>query len=221
MAQATDLTYLQLRQRIVGNLTRDDLDTNPLTSSSIVHQFVLGRIAHYSNEYFYSAQQTDTTKSTVAGNAWVDLPDGWESIQFIRIQNGGVWIPLRRVSYETILISDSLVTPTQSLPFQYALRQNPSSGKMAARLFPVSGAVYSIEFTMDLPPAAPAADSDVNFWTCDAQNLIISATCEQICRERINRPMKADQHASTKQEEEWSLGSKTIRISGGIQARAW
>jgi len=224
MSDVTDLTYLQLRQRIVDQLNRDDLDTQPLSDSSIVHQFVKDRVLHYSRTLFYSSQFTDTTKSTTAGEPFVDLPSGWQSINFLRFLYNGLWLPLgngKPSSYENILSVDVLNPPLQSVPSQYALYQNPSTGNMAARIYPVPNATYQLEFTMDKPPAAPSSDSEVSFWTTEAQILIIESVCEHICRRKINRPMKADQHAQNVEIEENEITSKTIRISGGLYTKPY
>ena len=217
----TDLTYLQLRQQIVGDLNRDDLDVEPLSDSSVVHQYVKGRVNYYNKEFFYSAQFIDTSKSTADGNPWVNLPSGWQDIKLIRLLYNGIWVSLTRVPLTSILQKDTLNTPTKSLPAEYALYQNPTGGAMAARFFPVPNAVYSVEFTMDKPPDAPSTDAEVSFWTTDAPTLIKASVCEKICRERINRPLKATEHQKTREDEELSLNSKTIRIMGGIQAKAW
>ena len=220
MAEATDLTYLQLRQRIVGNLNRDDLDTNPLSDSSVVHQFVKDRVNYYAKEFFYSAQFIDTSKSTVIGDPWVNLPSGWQSVKTLRLlQSAAVWLELFRMDYDLLLEMDTVNPSVRSLPSLYALHQNPTGLVMAARLYCVPDLVYPLEFTMDKAPAAPTIDAEVSFWTTDAQSLIIESVCEEICRNKVNRPMKADQHKGNKEREELSLNSKSIRISGGIQAR--
>ena len=222
MSEVTDLTYAQIRARIAGELNRDDLDTVPLSDSSVIHQFFLDRVLYYSKEFFYSAQFVDTSKSTVAGNPWVDLPDGWQQVNFVKLLLGSTWLPVgdgRPVPYVTIAALDTVSPSVRAIPSMYALYQNPTGGKMALRFYATPDAVYQLDLTMDKPPAAPSADSDVSFWTTDAQTLMIAAVCEEICRRRINRPMKAEQHANVREAQELSLNSKSIRIAGGLQAR--
>lgn len=222
MALATDLTYLELRQRIASRLNRSNLDTNPLTSASVVHQFVLDRVNHYNREFFYNAQFIDTSKSTVAGEQWVNLPSGWQDVKTVRLLQGGAnWIPVTRRDHQAVNHMHSVTPVITSLPSVFALHQNPTGGAMALRFFPAPDVVYPIEILMDLPPAAPTTDAEVSFWTTDAQTLLINAVCEQICRERINRPLKAAEHQKSKEEAEASLGSKSIRISGGIRTRPY
>ena len=221
MSDLTDLSYLQLRQRIVDQLNRSDLDTSPLSESSIVHQFVKDRVLHYSRTLFYSSQFIDTSKSTSAGNPWVNLPDGWQGVNHVRMLYNGTWFQIHKVPYDSILEKDILQVPVQSIPVEYALFQNPSGLAMAARFYPVPNGTYTLEFTMDRPPAAPSSDSETSFWTTEAQILIIESVCEEICRRKLNRPMKADQHHSRVEDEEAELTSKTIRINGGIQTKPY
>jgi len=222
MADVTDLSYLQLRQRIVDQLNRDDLDTEPLSDSSVVHQFVKDRVLHYSRTLFYSSQFIDTSKSTSAGVAWVDLPAGWQSMpSFLRLLYNGVWLPVYPIDYNEILRLDVLQVAVQSLPTSYALRISPLSGNMAIRLYTVPNGTYQLEFTMDKPPAAPSSDSEVSFWTTEAQILIIESVCEHICRRKLNRPIKAAEHARNVEDEENELTSKTIRINGGIRVKPY
>jgi hypothetical protein len=221
---ATDLTYLQLRQRIVGELNRDDLDTEPLTDASVVHQFVKDRVNHYSKEFFYNAQFVDTSKSTTIGSAWVDLPGGWQDVNFVRLLQGSIWLPIgsgTQVPYQEVLESDNLSPSQPGMPDMFALYQNPSTGNMAMRFYCVPDAVYQLELTMDKPPDAPVTDAEVSFWTTDAQTLISESVCEELCKRRINRPLKAEQHRVSKEEAEASMTSKSIRNRGGIQVKSW
>lgn len=224
MAEVTDLTYLQLRQRITSELNRDDLDTVPLSDDSIVHQFVKDRINHYKKEFFYNSQFVDTSKSTAIGEPFVDLPDGWQQVNFVRYREGSMWLAVgtgKPIPYQELLENDNLIPSLQSSPNMFALYQNPTGGKMAMRFYPVPSAVYQLELTMDKPPDAPNSDDAVSFWTTDAQTLIIESVCEAICRRRINRPQKAGEHEAAKIEAEAALTSKSIRLNGGIQVKSW
>lgn len=222
MSLATDLTYSELRQNIAGRLNRDDLDTIPLTSTSVIHQFVKDRVNHYNREFFYNAQFIDTSKSTVAGEQWVNLPSGWQDVKGVRLLQGGAnWIPVTRSLHEAVNHMHSVTPVIRSLPANFAIHPNPTGLAMALRFFPAPDVVYPIELLMDKPPDAPTTDAEVSFWTCDAQTLLIEAVCEEICRKRINRPLKAAEHQRGKEEAEASLTSKSIRIAGGIQVRPW
>lgn len=223
MSLNTDLTYKQVRQAIAANLNRSDLDTDPLSDSSVIHQFFKRGVLYYNREFFYNAQFVDTSKSTSIGQAWVDLPEGWQDVAMIRyLQGGANWLPITRIyDYRDILALDTLYSPSQGPPSQYALFQNPASGKMAARFYTVPDQVYPLEFTMDKPPDAPNDDDAVSFWTTDAQSLMINWVCEMICRERLNRPLKANEHKAIREAEEISLHSKSIRISGGLRTKPY
>jgi hypothetical protein len=218
---ATDLSYLELRQRIVGNLNRSDLDTVPVSSSSVVHQFVLDRCNYYAKEFFYSAKTVDTSKVTVIGDQWLDLPSGWQDVESLRILQGSNWVPVTRTSHDVVLHQHVVTPPIRTLPSMYALHPNPSGAAMAIRFFPAPDLVYSVELAMDGTPAAPTSDTDINFWTQDASTLLIESVCEEISRNRLNRPMKADQHRGNKEREEASLWSKSVRVHGGLQAKIY
>lgn len=222
MSEVTDLTYAQIRARIASELNRDDLDTVPLDDTSEIHKFFKERVLYYSREFFYNAQFIDTSKSTAIGDPWVNLPDGWQQVNFVKLLLGSSWIPVGNghpVPYTDIAARSDTSPLIRALPTRYAIYQNPTGGNMALRFHNVPDAVYSLELTMDKPPAAPTADADSSFWTNDAQALMISSTCEELCKRLINRPMKADEHRKVREAEEISLDSKSIRIAGGIRVR--
>jgi len=210
-----DLTYAQMAAAVGQRLgNRSDLDT-------VARSFIQDRINYYSKNFFYSAQFIDTDHVCTIGSPWVDLPAGWSDIANIRIlQSASIYIPLVRVAYNVILYSDVLVPPFRNLPSQWCTFNDPSTGNRAIRLFPTPNLAYPLEFTMDKPPDPPSADTDINWWTQDAQTLIIEAACEDISALYLNDPVRQEKHKEARMREELSLNSKSIRIRGGIQVKS-
>lgn len=214
-----DLTYAQLISRITGRLNRDDLDNQSSSPTvDLARNAIQAVILHYQRELFYPAEATDTSKTCTIGNKWVDLPSGWQDVSTIRIlQNSTIWIPLDRVRYDSILEQDNLYTSVQSLPAVWAPYNDPVGGARAIRLFPVPNLAYPLEFTFTSPPAAPASDSTVNFWTTDAQEMCIEGAIAHLCDTYLNNPVRAAKAKERELEEFLSLNSKTIRALGGIR----
>ena len=212
--------YAYIIAEVTGRLNRNDLD-DPTASPAITtaRKFIQARILYYQREVFYASQFTDLSKSTSIGSPWVDLLTGWNDLSMVRIkQSGTQWIPLHGpVDYNSLVVQETQVTPTQSLPTQWARYNNPSTGLQAIRLYPTPNLVYPLEFTMDKPPAAPVANADSNFWTQDAAELIIEAAIEALCKRQINNPMRGQTAQEAKNDELRSLFSKTLRASGTIQ----
>lgn len=219
-----DLTFQQIIDQVANRLNRDDLEPNP-QGFFVIQDFLNDRWNYYAKEFFYNAQFQDQSIFTVQGLKWYDLPTGWEDINFVRINLGGVWLPLTRFAhYDDVLIVDAIEPPIQSLPSRWTTYQNPlpgHEGKMALRLFPTPFSRLQLELTFDGPPRAPVNPTDSNFWTQDAQTLSIESAAEAICKLYLNDPVRAEEHKKAKEDEETALGSKTIRIRGGIRVKGY
>lgn len=200
----SDLTYVQLVNQVTGRLKRDDLDT-------IAREAIQDRIEYYGKEFFYSSEIVDTSITTVAGTRLYNLPARWEQVNRVQVLNG-VWVPVHRMPHTVINAEDNLATPLPGLPFHWCLY----GGQI--RIWPCGGG-YNLQLSMNQSPAAPVNDSDVTFWSTDAQSLIINASCELICQEHINDPVRAGSYKTRRIDDENSLNSKTIRAMGGIQVR--
>jgi len=130
-------------------------------------------------------------------------------VRFVQVLNG-VWVPMQRKDHLTINGADNLVNALQTLPSVWCLH----GGQL--RIWPC-GPNYILQLTMNISPAPPAADGDITFWSTDAQTLIIASTCEEICRQVINDPVREDKFKNVRIDEERSVGSKSIREAGGVR----
>lgn len=201
------LTYAQVKSAIADRLNRDDLTT-------VIADFAADRIEYYQKECFYAGRVLNGSISTVVGTKNYSFPTGWEQVVTIRILNGSTWIELIQKSYDELQEMDSLQPSVQSLPAYWA----PFADQFY--VFPAPNAIYSLELTMDLPPNPPA-DAASNFWTGDAQTLVIEGTCAEICATYLNDPVREARHRPLEERELISLSSKTIRARGGIRTRPY
>jgi len=198
----SDLTYFDLQGQVATRLVRTDLDVE-------IRQAIQERILHYSKEFFYSAEEVNTSITTVGGQRYYPLPIRWADVRSVQVLSG-VWVPMTRRPHLEINSSDNLANALQTLPSVWCLH----GGQL--RLWPC-GPNYLLQLNMFTSPAAPVDNADVTFWSTDAQTLIIASTCEEICRQLINDPVREEKFKLVRQDEERSLGSKTIREMGGLR----
>lgn len=215
------ITFGTLLQKVASRLNRDDLD-------SVIREVARERIAYYGDEVYYACQFYDHSITTTPGQNFYDIPSGWEQLNSVRILQGtattGIWLTLREMDYEFINDLDNLEPPLRSIPAYWCLFGSPltpGQSTRALRLWPTPGTTYLVELSMDRAPAIPADDA-VNFWSDDAGNLILYATCAEMCRVHISNPLKKIEFDEAEGRERRSLESKSIRSrSGGIQIRPY
>ena len=205
------LTYLQVLAQIRSRLNRessaDDLEWN-----QAARDFSADRVNYYKSELFYESQVEDTSITTVAGARSYNFPSGWENVNSIWVNNGGVWVPVTRNTHSEILKYDALVTPVQSLPARWA----PLASQFI--LFPTPNTANNLRLVMEIPADVPA-DNASNFWTGDAQSLTINGSCAEICLTYLHDPVREPGFRKAETREMRRLFSKTIRIGGGIQTQ--
>jgi len=203
------LTYLQVLAAIRSRLNRessgDDTEWN-----QVARDFSADRVTYYKKFLFYEGQVEDVSVNTVKGTKFYNFPTGWENVNSIWVNNGGVWVPLTRNVHTDILKFDSLEPAVESLPARWAT--------LAAqfRLFPVPDKVYNLKLVMDIPSNVPA-DASSNFWTDDAQSLTINSSCAEICALYLNDEVRERKFRAAERREKIALISKTIRIGGGLR----
>jgi len=195
-------TYLDLQNEVASRLIRTDL-------SNEIKTHIQERCLHYGKEFFYSAEIVDNSITTVGGQRYYPLPIRWADVRSVQVLSG-VWIPMTRRPHLEINSSDNLVNALQTLPSVWCMHGG------ALRIWPC-GPGYNLQLNMNTSPAPPVNNADDNFWTEDAQTLIIAATCEQICSQVISDPVREEKFKTVRIDEERSLASKSIREAGGLR----
>ena len=199
-------TYGEVIQAITRRLNRDDLD-------QIAREFAVDRIDYFKKNCFYQWRITDASIITVAGVSLYNFPAGFEQVTDISLLVGS-WRTIDPITYAEMMEMDVVEPPVQGVPNYWA----PIGPQF--RLFPAPGTAYPLQLTMDLPQGPPAENAS-NFWTLDARTLIIEATIAEICDSYLNDPVRAARHGKLADREELALGTKTMRLRGGIQVRGW
>lgn len=214
------ITWGALLDKVASRLNRDDL-------AGPIREIAQERVSFYADQVFYQCQFYDRSITTVAGEKFYNLPAYWEQINSVRILQGssttGIWLQLREMDYESINNLDNLEPSVRSVPAYWALFGGSATNQnsRALRLYPAPGTAYVVELTMDKAPGIPA-DNEISFWSDDAQNLILYATCSEVSRVHISNPIKKVEFDEAEQRERRSLESKSIRArSGGIQIRPY
>lgn len=203
-----DLTYLELIAQVTGDLNRDDLD-------AVAREKIQDRIEYYFKEYFYSAEVVDDTITTGPGTRYYPIPGPprWAAVNRVRVFSGN-WIDLDKKSNAEIDEMDVLTSALQSLPSFWC----GFGGQV--RIWPCGGG-YPLELILDRGPVAPVNDSDITFWSTDAQTLIKAAACEMICNLTLNDPTRAMKFEKTRISEESALNSKSIKAKGGLKFKPY
>lgn len=192
-------TYGDLKQNVYNSLNRDDL-----VDAAIVA--VEDAIKHHQRNFFYETPQTDQM-STVIGQGQYDIPDDMVSVQWIRLDQSGVWHFLRMVEYREILIADTLVIPVQSVPSMWASFDN------GFRLYNVPDKIYTLELTGNGFIPIPTDDADENFWTNDAEQLIRYTALAKLYRIRIGNYDRAAMLDSEAEKFRKQLWKQTFEVS--------
>lgn len=164
-------TYGDLKQRIVSEMTRDDLEDD---LSSLLETHIARAIDYYQGERFWfnygSASATTTTDNPVLA-----MPATMRVVDKIRDANG---LLLTKLPLDEMLsYTSSGGTPTHYAEYGdgFYLYPTPSS---AATL-----TLYGTKYV-----AAPTADTDTNIWTVQAYDLISAHTQATLYREKFRDP---------------------------------
>ncbi len=212
------MNYGELKQRVSDRLNRPDLllpippNTDPLAAP--IPQFVQDRILFYQKALYAPSDQLDYSITTIPSQSIYMIPDGQHSITGIRFLLTNIWIPLVRANwYQDILEADVLQPPFITLPAYFAQKGQ------TIRLYPTPAFALPLEINGNNSPPAPQQDTDENYWTQEAQTLIIEATCADLLRLHINDPAAADQHEAVVTREAHAQVLYTQRLKGPAQIR--
>jgi hypothetical protein len=214
------LDYAGLQQRVATDLNRPDLLLPvPPSTIAVIPEKIQSRIAYFSKSLFAPSAQLDYSITTVAHQNIYPIPSGMQSLTNVRFMLGSIWLPVIRVPYELILAVDVINPPFVSIPSMFAQRG------LTFRLFATPDRGYPLELECNLSPPPPVTGTDVNFWTNDGPNdggnLIVPATCEEICRRVLNDIPRADQYMVARIREETALQDMALRMEQPLQMQGY
>lgn len=192
-------TFGDLKQAINNDLNRDDL-------VDVVADYVEAVIQKYQKSFFYETDQTDTMP-TVVGTAYYELPGDMIAVDRIRLDQSGVWQRVSKVDYKELLEMDTLVNPTLTVPSLWAPYDK------GFRLFNVPDKIYTLELTGSGRIPVPDLDTDSNFWTQDAADMIRCATLARIYRVRIKNYEAARECQAEAEDYRLALKQETFHRS--------
>lgn len=210
------MDYLALQNAVAGDLNRFDLLTPiPPNPAAVIPTKIQDRISYYAKSLFHPSDQLDYSITCVRGQSVYLLPQGMQSLFHVRLQMGGIWLPLQRTRYEYILDTDVLSPAFLSLPWCFAQYGD------TLRLFATPDNPYPLELMGNMSPPPPVAPTDQNFWTDDgpkgAATLIILSTCADICRRTTHDTARADQYeALATSREAVALQELEGRLDGPV-----
>lgn len=159
-------TYLDMVNRCASELHRSDITSNIKAS-------ILSAISYYESSRFFG-NETRGTITTIAGNKFYGtttaspgtLPTGIIEIDSITVTVNNRIYQLDQESYERLEAIDAGVTPLAGYPRLWAWY----SGQI--RLYPTPNSAYLLTISYQQTLPVLSADTDSNFWTNDAEELI-------------------------------------------------
>lgn len=199
------MNYGQLKAAVQQRLLqRTDL------SATVIPGFVQDRILYYQKALYAPSEQLDYSVSLITGQSIYPLPVGTQTVLGARFLLGGtIWIPMVRAPWlKDVLAADVLNPPFESVPTYYC----PMGQTL--RIYPTPVTVYPLELYINASPPAPVLDTDENWWTREAQTLIIEATCADICRLYLNDDEQAMRHDLATAREHAALAGYTMNLKG-------
>jgi len=158
-----DSTFSDMQARMAEELQRTDL-------ADQIANAIVEACDYYRRDAFFKndAQATQTTSAGVnIYNAPLDIAE----LRALFATASGTVYQLRWKSWDRLNAEDSnQLSPVQGPPVDYAL--NLLAGGMQVRLFPTPNAVYTLTYNYIQIIPAPVNDSDSNFWTMEAREMI-------------------------------------------------
>lgn len=174
------MTWGDFLASIPFRLNRDDLP------AEFVEGMAKEQITLYGPQLFTPSEIIDYSITTSPGVFNYPLPAGFQALNFVRVLQGGIWIPVAPAqSINDILLVDAVQPNFQSLPVSlYRVY-----GKQI-RLFPCPFGALPVELTMmGTVPGPTSPDDSTNFWVNDGNVFLRAATCLAICMEYTDAAM--------------------------------
>lgn len=199
------MTLGELKSRIADELNRDDLDTQ-------IGNSITAAIQQWGRERFWRTVSSQTATTTLGGQ-YATLPEGMRTLDIVQVLDGSTYWPLTARPLATIDDWQGATT-SSGVPSDYAVENT------RIRLYPTPDAVYTLTFVGVFSLPALADDTDTNFWTEEAADLIAATVKYRIYRDII-RNSEAMTFAKVAEKEalDWLTDETTRKLSTGL--RGW
>lgn len=210
-------TLADLQNRIISEINRDDL-VDVLAANT--NQAISDAIEDYGNERFWFNEDIVTT-TALSGQQYTALPSGYESIDELYVQVGGVQFRMRQKTNQ--YIQDLYTIPQIGQPLIWA----PLGYQ--ARLWPTPNQTYPLTWltVSDVAPALvygaiPDVANQINNWTTDGMWLICARAKEFLYRNVLKDPDSAVlAHQDVEEAYSNLKGISNRRLSTGRMRPGW
>jgi len=204
-------TYLEMQQRIAQELHRTDLTTH-------IQRAIKSAIAFYESNRFFKGEKRGTF-STIAGQRYYGtstaspgtLPSDIVEIDSIVTTVNNRIYKLDQVSYEHLEDIDAGVTPLSGYPRLWAWYAEQ------IRFYPSPNNEYLMTVSYQYERPVLSADSDENFWTTEAEELIRSRAKKDLAMSVMYDDQIAQASAAMENMALKSLKAQTVKLLSSNQ----
>jgi len=199
-------TYLEMQTRIAQELHRTDLTTH-------IQRAIKSAIAFYESNRFFKGEKRGTF-STIAGQRYYGtstaspgtLPSDIVEIDSIVTTVNNRIYKLDQVSYEHLEDIDAGVTPLSGYPRLWAWYAEQ------IRFYPSPNNEYLMTVSYQYERPVLSADSDENFWTTEAEELIRSRAKKDLAMSVMYEDQIAQASAAMENMALKSLKAQTVKL---------
>ena len=210
-------TLADLQNRIITETNRDDLAD---VLASQLNQSISDAIDKYNNERFWFNELRVVT-NLVSGNQYTAFPSGYQTIDDVYIQVGGVFFWLRKTTND--YLESLYAIPQIGQPIYWAPYQTN------ARVWPTPNTNYPMVWltVSDVTPllvygSVPDTGNQSNYWTEDGQRLITAEAKRFLYRDVFKDPDNAAAAGLAVDDAFAELkGLTNRRLSTGYMRAAW
>lgn len=200
-------TYGDLQSEIADELNRSNL-------TSQIQKTIQEAIHKYERERFYF-NETRTSLATVAGQAYIAVPDDmvYEDILIITVGNANSALEKRGYHWIEERVNNSIT----GIPTDYAVYQNQF------RLHPVPNAVYTVTLSYVKRLSTLSQENDSNDWTTAGYDLIKATAKRLIYSHYLHEPNNMALAMQSERTAFMALRGETDQrlMVGHAKATAW
>lgn len=204
-------TYLEMQERIAQELHRTDL-TAP------IQRAIKSAIASYESNRFFRGEKRGTI-TTISGQRFYGtgtespgtLPSDIVEIDTITTTVNNRVYKLDQVSYEHLEDIDAGVTPLSGYPRLWAWYAEQ------IRVYPSPNSAYTLTISYQYARPVLSADTDTNFWTEDAEELIRNRAKKDLAMSVMYDQEVASLCASMEAAAFKSLKTQTVKLLSSNQ----